>query len=135
MKKDSDEIANAYNLHGRDYHASRQNGGRLFNEFLDMPATLSLIPEQLKGYKILDAGCDSGIYSRILAGRGAEVIGVDISKTMIEIAKEEKQAHENIEYVVGDISDTNLPNESIDLIICNYVLENIAIVNCPHDKK
>ena len=89
VRNDAKIIADIYNKFGQAYHDSRkQDHGRLFNEYLDMPATFSLLPE-LKGKNVLDAGCGSGIYSRLLAQSGASVRGIDISDKMIGIAKKE----------------------------------------------
>ncbi len=48
---------------------------------------LSRLPEDLTGRRILDAGCGPGVMTAELARRGAEVVGVDISPQLIEIAK------------------------------------------------
>lgn len=129
IHKDADETADIYNEFGKIYHQSRIEGGRFFNEFLEMPATLSLIPQNLINNFVLDAGCGSGIYARELARRGARVIGIDISETMLAIANEEKQPEDNISYHLGDLYQTDLPNDSVDLIVCNYVLESIKDID------
>src|SRR6266508_3605764 len=38
------------------------------------------------GHDVLDAGCGEGYLSRILAGRGARVTGVDLSPRLVELA-------------------------------------------------
>lgn len=123
--QEANEVAQSYNAFGKAYHESRTGKGRLFNEFLEVPATLALINENLNGKTLLDAGCGSGIYAAQLAKRGAKVIGIDISETMINIAQREKPADLDITYHVGNLYETHLPEKSMDYIICNYVLENI----------
>ncbi len=49
---------------------------------------LSFLPADLHGWRILDAGCGSGVMSFELAARGADVLGVDLSPQMIGFAKE-----------------------------------------------
>jgi ubiquinone/menaquinone biosynthesis C-methylase UbiE len=49
-------------------------------------AMLGLLPE-CKGVVALDAACGTGRYARLLAERGAQVIGVDQSAEMLERAK------------------------------------------------
>lgn len=52
-----------------------------------MRATLlSYLPEDLAGWRILDAGCGAGHLSLELARRGAEVLGVDLSPEMVRFA-------------------------------------------------
>lgn len=97
----------------------------MFNEFLEMPATWSFIPNDLTHCTVLDAGCGTGIYARELAKRGATVIGIDISEAMIDIARNETKDSANIHYQVGNIDEMNVQDNSVDLIVCSYVLENI----------
>ena len=42
-------------------------------------AKTGLDPDDLKGELVLDAGCGGGRYARLLGGRGARVVGVDLS--------------------------------------------------------
>jgi 2-polyprenyl-3-methyl-5-hydroxy-6-metoxy-1,4-benzoquinol methylase len=50
------------------------------------PILLNLL-EDVKGKKILDAGCGEGYFSRLLIKQGAIVTGVDFSTTMLNMAK------------------------------------------------
>lgn len=45
------------------------------------------LPADLRGARILDAGCGTGALAFELAARGAEVLGVDISPQLVEIAR------------------------------------------------
>lgn len=126
MEKDSQTIAHIYNQHGEAYHASRAGvSGRVFNECIDIPAVLSLLSEDLSDLCILDAGCGSGLYAGLLARRGARVTGIDVSATMIEIARRETPVELHVEYVVGELGQLPFQNEAFDMVICAYVLENI----------
>lgn len=48
---------------------------------------LSRFPDDLTGWRILDAGCGGGALAHALAGRGADVLGVDLSAQMIDHAR------------------------------------------------
>ena len=52
---------------------------------------LSILPNDLSGKRVLDAGCGPGQFSIELAQRGASVLGIDISSNLIEIAKKDYQ--------------------------------------------
>lgn len=69
---------------------------------------LGWLPADLSGRRVLDAGCGTGTVAVELARRGAEVIAVDLSPTLIELAHERKPADlgpGRIEFVVGDLLD------------------------------
>jgi magnesium-protoporphyrin O-methyltransferase len=45
------------------------------------------LPADLRGARVLDAGCGTGLMTADLAARGADVVAVDISPALIDIAK------------------------------------------------
>ncbi|MEM6589915.1 MAG: magnesium protoporphyrin IX methyltransferase [Pseudomonadota bacterium] len=47
---------------------------------------LSRLPQDLHGVRVLDAGCGAGQMTTELAAKGADVVAVDISPSLIEIA-------------------------------------------------
>ena len=49
---------------------------------------LGCLPDDLRGARVLDAGCGTGLASAELARRGAEVVAVDISPSLIDIARD-----------------------------------------------
>ena len=53
---------------------------------------LACLPGDLKGWRILDAGCGTGAMSVELARRGADVLGVDIAPQIIRFAEETRPA-------------------------------------------
>jgi 2-polyprenyl-3-methyl-5-hydroxy-6-metoxy-1,4-benzoquinol methylase len=129
--KVSTQVAQAYNELGRKYHEMRKGSGLFYNEFLEVPATLSVLPKTLTGKTVYDAGCGSGLYSIRLARLGAKVFGMDLSDSMIQIAQEEKPSDLDISYQVGDICKTPFESGTFDLAISNYVLENIQDLSRP----
>jgi len=54
-----------------------------------MRATLlSWLPADLSGRRLLDAGCGTGALAIEAARRGAEVVAIDLSPTLVELARE-----------------------------------------------
>ncbi len=74
-----------------------------------MRATIaSWLPDDLRGARVLDAGCGTGALSIALARRGADVLGVDVSPTLVGLANE--RAPSDLDpgratFAVGDMLD------------------------------
>jgi magnesium-protoporphyrin O-methyltransferase len=77
-----------------------------------MRATLlSWLPEDLTGARILDAGCGTGAFAVAAAARGAEVVAIDLSPTLVSLARERAEAHRGpgtITFRSGDMLDPAL---------------------------
>ncbi len=83
-----DQIAEQYESWGKgattDWELGHKNVAKLL--------------EPLSGKKVLDFGCGNGKFSNYLNNFGAEVVGVDISKSQLDIAK--KVSDKNITYFI-----------------------------------
>ncbi len=71
---------------------------------------LSTLPEDLQGARVLDAGCGAGQTSIELAQRGADVVAVDISPSLIDVARKRTadRLAGRIDYRAGDMLDPDL---------------------------
>ncbi len=71
---------------------------------------LSRLPSDLSGQRVLDAGCGTGQMAQELARRGAEVVGVDISPALVEIAQKRlpRDYTGQVRFVAGDMLDPGL---------------------------
>ncbi len=75
----------------------------------NMRATLlSWLPADLRGARILDAGCGSGALAVELARRGAQVVAVDLSPSLVNLARERAPANLAVDWRVGDMLDPAL---------------------------
>lgn len=85
----------------------------------------------VRGKRLLDAGCGEGYLSRYYAGKGAIVTGVDFSNRLIENARrltEEKGV--SIEYEIANICKSGAIQENeFDIVLCNLVLLNIPCLD------
>lgn len=119
--KEEKEARGVYDRIALKYHTHRTKinpDGWFYNEMLEMPATLELL-ENVKGKKILDFGCGSGIYAKLLAKKGAIVKGFDISEGMLKIARNENP---DIEFRQG--SGYNIPfKEEFDIVVAPLVMD------------
>ena len=68
---------------------------------------LAQLPVDLRGARILDAGCGTGAMAVELAKRGAEVVAVDISPALVAIAEKRmpQDVAGHITWVAGDMLD------------------------------
>jgi len=77
-----------------------------------MRATLmSWLPDDLRGKRVLDAGCGTGALAVEAARRGAQVVAVDLAGTLVSLAGERTPGDLNgghIEFRVGDMTDPAL---------------------------
>jgi ubiquinone/menaquinone biosynthesis C-methylase UbiE len=88
---------------------------------LERPALQSLVPADLSGLTVLDAGCGSGAVAEWLLERGANVIGIDLSPAMVKEAQ--RRCNGQGRFLVADLAE-RLPLEprSVDGITCSLAL-------------
>jgi SAM-dependent methyltransferase len=76
-----------------------------------------------KGEKVLDLACGTGYFARAWKKQGAQVIGTDVAKELIEIAKKQGRG---IAYALASADHLKmLADASIDKITCVLALQNI----------
>ena len=71
---------------------------------------LSALPTDLRGARILDAGCGAGQMTQELAQRGADVVAVDISPSLVQIAEDRLPSalHSRVTFASGDMLSADL---------------------------
>ena len=79
-----------------------------------MRATLlSWLPEDMRGIRLLDAGCGTGALATEAMRRGAHVVAIDLSPNLVQLARE-RSVHEfqngpgSIEFLAGDMLDPSM---------------------------
>src|SRR6266704_541592 len=75
-----------------------------------------------KGLKVLDLGCGDGTTALPAAKLGADVLGVDIARNLIEAGNKRAQEHglTNCTFQEGDASNLHqLPDQAFDLGVCS----------------
>jgi SAM-dependent methyltransferase len=123
---------NSYNEYATQYATlihSRDEWG--FSPYLDLvvPVLLQVVGE-LHNKSVLDACCGEGFFTRLLASRGAHVMGIDISANLIAMAKRiEEQEKRGIVYLTHDLTQP-LPQyaERFDVITSNLALNDVVDV-------
>lgn len=96
----------------------------LYNASYERPATLSLLPD-VKGLRILDAGCGPGIYSAWLISHGAIVTAIDATLDFVQMTIERTKQKAIV--FQWDLEDrlSFAEENSYDLILCPLVMDYI----------
>ena len=69
---------------------------------------LGWLPEDMRGMRLLDAGCGTGALAVEAAQRGAHVVAIDVAGSLVEIARKRAPAGLAIDWRVGDMLDPAL---------------------------
>jgi SAM-dependent methyltransferase len=92
-------------------------GYDIYRDGFNTPAFLAMLPD-VEGLAGLDVGCGEGHNTRLLAGRGARMAGIDISPTFVRYAKEAEEEHPlGIRYEVASAADHPFEDASFDFTV------------------
>jgi ubiquinone/menaquinone biosynthesis C-methylase UbiE len=121
-----DKLAGEWNTAVESYGDFVREGKDYYRDEMNNPAFFSLIGN-VKGKRVLDLACGEGYNTRILARKGAKVVGVDFSKELIGLAKErENEEKLGIEYYVSDAADLrDFSSDCFDVVTCSMALMDI----------
>lgn len=89
---------------------------------------LAALPDNLTGLQILDIGCGEGLITRALAARGANALGIDPTRTLIDHACSAEQDHPaGSRYRIDDATTlSTVDDASIDWATAGLSLNNVA---------
>ncbi|UJW28945.1 GrpB family protein [Saccharothrix sp. AJ9571] len=91
-----------------------------YQELYDRPAILALSGE-LDGRKVLDIGCAAGHLTAALADRGADVVGLDGSPALVDVAK--REFGDRARFQQGDLTaPLDFADGTFDLVTASLVL-------------
>ena len=100
------------------------------NAYYERPATLSLLPE-VGGKRVLDAGCGPGVYSEWLIKHGAEVLALDASPGMVELARRRLGGAADVRQADLGGPLAFLDDSSFDVVLSPLVLDYIEDWRAP----
>lgn len=134
-RREQAEIERGDNEASRIRNADLRVAGRIIERYLAPPADTPFGIEyaynllgDVRGKKVLDLGCGSGENTVLLVNRGAEVCGLDISNSLIELARRRAEVNgvsERVELFTGSAHELPFPDRSFDVVfgmaILNYL--------------
>jgi len=77
------------------------------------------VPQDLRGWSVLDIGCNAGFYSIELARRGARVLGMDVEPLYLKQAQwaaRQFPFQDRLSFIEGDVYDLLSSNTQYDLV-------------------
>ena len=107
-------------------------------------ALISAFVELVTGHpasRVADVGCGPGRVAAFLAGQDIEVVGIDVSPAMLDVAR---KAHPGIPFEEGSLTALPIPDHSLGAAVCWYsiiytppqhldgVVAELARVLAPH---
>ena len=97
-----------------------------YRNFFLMPRMLEMLGD-VSGKHILDLGCGEGGYARELKRRGADIIGVDGSETLVRIARERAAAEGlSISFISANANELKeITGSSCDLVLAAMSLMDV----------
>ncbi|MBS3781624.1 MAG: methyltransferase domain-containing protein [Candidatus Thermoplasmatota archaeon] len=107
-----DQIAEEY------CRKTERQGDREFQEKM-LDRTLSFLPPSPR---IIDLGCGDGRDTQYLQEKGADVVGIDISRGMIDLARKK---YTECAFLRSDMRDTVFPNDTFQGAWASTSLSNI----------
>ena len=78
-----------------------------------------------RGVRALDLATGTGDIAFGLAARGADVVGLDVTPRMIELAHAKAGERRDARFVIGDMLALPFPSRSFDVVTIGYGLRNV----------
>lgn len=119
--------ANNYDVMAADYSLDNENNA--WNAGYERPAILAMVGE-VKGLRVLDAGCGAGAHTLALKAAGAAVEGCDLSTGLLALARQ--RLGEDVTLLQADLAQP-LPyaNDRFDLVLSALVMHYIEDWSLP----
>ena len=114
---DHKEVGKYWNENAEAWTALSRAGYDIYRDYLNTPAFFDILPD-VNGLYGIDIGCGEGYNTRLLAGKGAVVEGIDISEKFVYAAKNfETDQHLKINYQLSSALELPFGNDTFDFAV------------------
>lgn len=111
-----------------DWYANHLKDDDTYHQKVILPNLIRLMNLQ-KTDKVVEFACGSGFFTKEIAEKVSETVGLDISPELIEIAQNTNDKISNkkisLKYLVAPAENTTLPNNFYDKAVMVLALQNI----------
>lgn len=130
MAEEDNNNCRAWNKHAKRYHDKSE----LTFDVIDFGDTrcetdekFQLLPD-VQGKSVLELDCGGGNIGITLAKRGASVTGIDISKTQLQIAKQQaSDQHVTVRFIESSVESLDFAQfQPVDLVISICALQYVS---------
>ena len=88
-------------------------------------AVLSFLKKEVKNKIVLDLGCGEGTYAKVLAPLSRSYHALDSSDAQLKKAQARCRGMKNVHFLHSSGEEIDLPNESMNVVICSWVISVI----------
>lgn len=111
---DHREVGRYWNENAEAWTQLARAGYDVYRDYLNTPAFLAMLPD-VRGLSGIDIGCGEGHNTRLIAQRGARLVGIDIAEVFIaHAAEEERNEPLGIVYRVASAVEIPYPDAHFD---------------------
>lgn len=97
--------------------AQAGEGEKMEHHHLDITKKTMALMDLNAGDRVLDLGCGSGWATRLLAPKGREIVGVDVSDEMVRQAQQGSSNFANVKFLQGSAEKIPCPDRSFDKML------------------
>jgi len=122
---DHREVGRYWNRNANVWTQLARAGYDVYRDYLNTPCFLAMLPE-VRGLVGIDIGCGEGHNTRLIAKRGARLVGIDIAEEFIRHAREmERREPLGIDYRVASAVDLPFPDGHFDFVVAVMSLMDV----------
>ena len=114
------ETRSGYDAVSREY--AERFGTELVGKPMDREVLDGFAGRLARSARVVDMGCGPGQIAAYLAGRGADVVGMDLSCGMVSVARE---FHPGLDFLAGDMRALPFADRSLAAISAMYCIIHI----------